>query len=402
MAHLTPAAARDLKPGGILRDADIPGFYLRAGQGTKTYTLYYRTREGVERRLKVGRYPEMNLSEARDLAKEFRRRIAAGEDPSGEWQAAREIPTVADLCDKFLADWAAKRLADNSYEQARQLIDVQIKPGLGKMRVTDVRSTHVDKFLENVFNRKYVGGGGTAHWTAHHTKKLVAKLFKRVKKFYGIRLLDDPMEDTAVYGRIKRKRYATPDELPRLKRVIDELSLTQPRRAALFWTLFLTGGRVSEIRELTGAQIDDTSIVLEQHKTVRHIGAKTVVLPAAAIQILSKLDPVKPHERIFGDISKDRLEKVWASVRDKAQCPGLKMLDARRTFASIGLTLGMSLEQVGDLLGHTDAETTKGYAYLIAEAKQKLGNRIADAIVQASNQLPATHLSAGESSHRTD
>ena len=410
MAHLTPAAARDLKPGDVLRDADIPGFYLRAGQGTKTFTLYYRTRDGVERRLKVGRYPEMNLSEARDLAKEFRRRIAAGEDPSGEWQAAKSVPTVSDLCDKFLAEWASKRMGEKAFKHAKQMIDVQIRPGLGNKRITHVTTSDINRFLEKVFNRDFVSnekkkqmGGSTSHWTAHHVKRLLSLMFGRVKKFYGIRLEDDPLEDTTVYGRIKRTRYATSDEIQRLKTVLEDVALRRPRLAALFWTLFLTGGRVSEIRDMTGAQIENgASIVMEQHKTVKFIGTKKVVLPHAALQILDQLDPVKPDQRVFGEISKDRLEKIWAKIRKKANCPGLKMLDARRTFASFGLTLGMSLDQIGELLGHTNPSTTKGYAYLIEEHKQRLGNQIADAIVHASNQLPAAHLSAGESSHRTD
>ena len=396
MTKLTPAAARDLQPGGILWDDQVKGLHLRAWAESKTFALRYRARSGINRRLKVGSYPTLTVDAARRVAKELAERIARGEDPAGEWKTERGTPTMNALCDRYLEEWAAKRLKDNSFEQHRQLIDAQIRPGLGTRRVTEIKSVDVDRFLERVFNRDFVeakSGPKTAHWTAHHTKKLLAKLFKRVNKFFSIQLPHNPMEDTKAYGRIKRKRHATTIEMPKLAAAFDKLAEKHPRRAALFWCLFLTGGRVDEIRLLQGKKLIEKDvggerrlfIRLTEHKTVAHIGEKDVAVPAQAAKILASLPPVKPNEPIFGPISKRRLQVIWTGIRDAAEAPGLKMLDARRTFASFALSAGLSLEIVGEMLGHTDTETTKGYAYLIDEMKHRAAETTAEAIMSAAS-----------------
>jgi site-specific recombinase XerD len=47
-----------------------------------------------------------------------------------------------------------------------------------------------------------------------------------------------------------------------------------------------------------------------------------------------------------------------------ASIEGARPHDFRRAFASVGLGSGLSLDQLGALLGHGRAETTKGYAFL--------------------------------------
>lgn len=395
MTKLTPASARDLPTKGVLRDHEVSGLSLVANKDSKSWLFYYRTKSGVERRPQIGRFPEISLSRAREIAKEMKVRIQMGEDPSAERQASRGIPTVSELCDAYIEKWAKKRLAESSLKQHQQLIDVQIKPGLGRLRVTDVTSEIIDKFLEKVFNRHFVKAdtrklqGPTAHWTAKHTKNALSMIFKRLPKLYKIKLEDDPFEDTKVYERILRKRYASPEEIQKISDALDELTKTHPYCAACIWTLFLTGGRVSEIVNLREDQIStnikgESVITLEKHKTYRRSGEKKVMLPKQAADIISKLPAAKPGERVFGNLLRRYIEKVWEDIRTSAGCPDLKLLDARRTFASFGLSNDLTLEQIGDLLGHSDVQTTKGYSYLIDELKQRKAAMIATAIVNAA------------------
>jgi integrase len=90
--------------------------------------------------------------------------------------------------------------------------------------------------------------------------------------------------------------------------------------------------------------------------------------------------------RLFGNIEGRRLQEKWTKVREAAGCPDLQLRDARRTFASYGLSLGLSLAQVGELLHHTDTQTTKGYSYLIDDLKQKAAAQIASAMTEAARQ----------------
>jgi site-specific recombinase XerD len=57
----------------------------------------------------------------------------------------------------------------------------------------------------------------------------------------------------------------------------------------------------------------------------------------------------------------------WKIVRNAAGCPDLRLHDLRHSFASAALAAGLDLAQIGELLGHQSAQTTKGYAHLMEE-----------------------------------
>lgn len=404
IAKLTPAAARNLQPGAILYDHEVKGLHLRARSAAKSWHLRYFTRAGVERRPKLGRFPEMSLSAAREAAKALKEQVARGEDPSGSWKAAREAPTVDELIDRYVKEYMpTRRYAASTKKQQLLYMNVYVRPGLGRMRVVDVTTQDVDNFLLKVFNREFVapdkrkGAGETAHWTAHHVKKAVSRLFNRAIDYFEIPgVIKNPALKAAVYEHKRRRTYASSLDLQRIAGALDDLAVDQPRYAAYFWTLFLTGGRVMEIFTARGTQYqkrDDGSrvITLTEHKTARHIGDKAISVPPPAVEILEALDPIGPGDYLFGDVAgwptesaRRAIERVWEHVRKQAGCEKLKMLDARRTFASFGISNGLSLDQVGELLFHTDPQTTKGYAYLMEELRQKSAGLIADAITKAA------------------
>ena len=67
-------------------DAALPGFALRvSSKGGKSYVLLYRPKVGPDagkvRRMTIGSAAEWSLAEARDEARDWKRRIEKGEDP---------------------------------------------------------------------------------------------------------------------------------------------------------------------------------------------------------------------------------------------------------------------------------------------------------------------------------
>jgi site-specific recombinase XerD len=54
--------------------------------------------------------------------------------------------------------------------------------------------------------------------------------------------------------------------------------------------------------------------------------------------------------------------------------------DLRHSFASVGAASGMSLNIIGGLLGHSQAQTTMRYAHLANDPLKAAANQIASAI----------------------
>lgn len=399
--RLTPANARAMKPGEELYDHEVAGLQLRAREGVTSWHLRYKPRgSAVYKKPKIGTFPEMTLAKARELAKELKFRVGAGEDPLADWTASRAIPTVSELCDRYLAEYAKRRRGGAALRQHMQLIEGQIKPGLGSKRITDVTTPDVDRFIERVFNREFVPAdnrGPTAHCTAGHTRRLLSQLFRVAKTFFKLPVPENPVDGSVVYKNRRRRRYASKAEMARIAEQLDILATVpgqrrpaDPLAAACIWTLFFTGARVSEVRlakhdQLIERENGEWVLFLEKHKTAAHIGAKDVMMPNIAVELLKSVGTTRGY--IFsetGELKLRQLQKRWVAVRTAAGCPDLELRDARRTFASFGLSAGYSLAQVGEMLGHTDLQTTKGYSYMIQELKMAAANDIANAINSAA------------------
>ena len=391
---LTPAAARDALPGDLLRDHEVSGLQLRCRSTKKTWHLYYRTRDGIERRPKLGEFPELALSRARELAKDMKERIARGDDPSAGWQDARRAPTVADLCDQYVREHADRKKAPRAAYGDQCIIDSQIKPGLGTARAVDVTGSDVAAFLDDVLHRRWATpkqrkARPKAPSARNHARTLLRTIFNKAVRPFRVLPAGhlNPVQDTDALELQKRRRKAEPPELAKIAEAVRALATTHPAHAAAISALFATGARKSEICKARVSEYHDGAIVLTKHKTAAYIGPKTIHLPQSVQEVLARLQIEHPRrkadEPLFGAID---IRWAWGQVRTAAGCPDLQLLDARRTFASYALSAGAAnLDQIGNLFGHTNKQTTDGYAWLLDGARRQIADDGAAAIMEAWN-----------------
>ena len=130
--------------------------------------------------------------------------------------------------------------------------------------------------------------------------------------------------------------------------------------------LTLTGARLSEALNLKWDEIgelaqDGASARLEDSKT----GPRTVWLGPEAARLLAALPRAEGAVRVFPeDLTPARLYTFWRAIREEAGLPGLRIHDARHTWASQGVMNGVGLTTAGRLLGHRKRRTTAIYAHL--------------------------------------
>lgn len=99
------------KPGErtTISDTVVEGLELRVGtNGSKMWSLRYRTRSGKRNRLSLGRYPGLSLAEARDRAIQALAAAVSGADPAEakkteKVEAIAAERTVQDLAEVFFA-----------------------------------------------------------------------------------------------------------------------------------------------------------------------------------------------------------------------------------------------------------------------------------------------------------
>ncbi len=178
-----------LKPNSEMWDSSVTGFGVRRRSGTaKTFVLMYRTMEGRQRWLTIGRFGAPWTAEmAREEAKRLLGDVAYGLDPAADRRAKREAMTVAELCDLYLAEGEAGRLIGRRGQPKkastvsidRGMVHAHIKPLLGGRSVSGVTRRDIEAFMHDVAAgktartangrprgvRRVVGGRGAASRT---------------------------------------------------------------------------------------------------------------------------------------------------------------------------------------------------------------------------------------------
>ncbi|WP_430403144.1 tyrosine-type recombinase/integrase [Hyphomonas sp.] len=376
-------AARPEDEEYFVWDSELKGFGLRVyPSGRKIFVLQYRS-GGRTRRLKVGPYGALTVEEARDLARQNRGDVAKGADPSAERSNERRTPTVAELCEKFLTDHAAIRCKLTTQREYKQCCKNHIIPRLGPMRVTDVLRADIANLHQSL------------HTTPYQANRVLAALSKmfNLAELWGYREEGkNPTRHIPKYKEVKRERFLSAEEIAKLWATLDsgvENGSESIFVASAFKLLLLTGCRLSEIRLLKWAYLQDGTMLLPDSKT----GPRRIPISPACRKIIDSIPtlPDNPYV-ICGDVAgkpNTDLQKPWRRIRKAAGLSDVRIHDLRHTYASWSIAAGHSLFLTGRLLGHTQAETTNRYAHL-ADSTQREAAETVDDLIMSFVELPST------------
>jgi hypothetical protein len=121
----------------VVWDAELKGFGLRiSSTGRRTYFIHKRTKAGRQVKAKLGVHRhDITADEARQAATRELGRIAGGVDPADERRRAREAEekrrrtlTIAQLCEKYLTEYALVHNRPRTVETYTYIIERRIKP----------------------------------------------------------------------------------------------------------------------------------------------------------------------------------------------------------------------------------------------------------------------------------
>ncbi len=378
----------------VIWDTDLPGFGLRCRvSGTKFYVVKYRAR-GRARWFTVGRHgAPWTPSTARREARRLLGEVAGGSDPAEGRDVGRMALTVANLSERFLADYVPHRCKPSTAREYRRSVELFIVPALGRRRVVDVMRADVAKLHHDMRHTQY---------QANRTLGVLNKLFN-LAEVWGFRPEGtNPCRHVQRYREQYRERFLSEAELGRLGDVLaasERDGTVSPAAIAAIRLLTFTGARLSEVLTLRWDYIDENRqcIRLPDSKT----GSKLVYLNVPALDVLAAVPRVEGNPYVIvghepGNHLVD-LQKPWRRIRKRASLDDVRIHDLRHSFASVGAAGGLSLPVIGKLLGHTQAATTHRYAHLaddpVRQASNTIGLRIAAAMkaggVDASNDVVA-------------
>jgi integrase len=393
-----------LRPGQVVWDSAVIGFGARRQRSEAiSYFVFYRTAEGRQRWQTIGRHGAPWVPDtARDEARRLLGDVARGEDPAGRKRAIRKAITVAELCDRYMADAKAglvltrfgsgKKASTLAIDGGR--ISRHIKPVVGSLAVAAVTAADVRNLRDAVAAGKTAchvktGRRGLARvrggkGAATRVLRLLGGIFTYAVA-HGLRA-DNPVRGVPQFRDGQREWRLSRSEYRALGKALRQAdkSVWPPAVAAMRF-LALSGFRSGEALNLKWSEVDlvARAAVLPGTKTGRSMRP----LSTGACNVLCKLprvgDLVFPSSRGGGPMPK--LAKHWARIIELGGLPGdISPHALRHGFASTAADLGYSDLTIAALLGHKTRTVTSRYARTadpaLLAAADTIANRIREAM----------------------
>jgi integrase len=374
----------DSKSRYVLWDEDPPGFGCRIyPSGKKAFVLSYRV-EGRKRLMTLGTFGALTLDGARKAARAALAKVEtqAG-DPLAERQKAARGETVADLCREYMERHGNGK---KSGEDDQRRINKHILPAWRGLKARAIKRSDVAALHSKI---------GKAHpYEANRVLALLSKMFGLARRWGFVS--DDhpnPARDIDRFRELKRDRWITPEELPRLAKAINE----EPNETARFalWLYLLTGARKTELLKARWEDLDETRAELRLADTK---AGRTHYIPlsAPALALLNQIPRIPDNPYILpGRVEKASLvniDKPWRRVRKAAGVEDVRLHDLRRTVGSWLAQAGNSLHLIGRVLNHTNQSTTAVYARFGEDHVRAALEQHAERLLGAAGMKPSADV----------
>jgi integrase len=362
--NITSSFAEAVKPPAAGQvdywDRKTSGFGLRVSMGgSKTWIVRYR-QGGSRRRYLLGRFPQLNVADARQAARRYLGEVATGKDPAAERARGKAEPTFADLATLYLERHAALHNKPRTLAEVTRMLRADILPAWGHRKVSSIGRKDVIALLDDIVARG-------APISANRVKALVSTMFGFA--------LDRELVDAHPAYRIRRPapehsrdRVLSDDEIRQFWQALENEPL---RVGGGFKLALLTAARSSEVFGMTWSELDLDggwwTLPAERSKNGK---AHHIPLVAPALTLLRALQDeskgcelvIRPGKLGRGGWRPLMCPRNWlAAIRRSAGLAHFTTHDLRRTVASKMTELGVPRLTVSKLLNHAETGVTAVY-----------------------------------------
>jgi integrase len=350
--------------GQWFADDECEGFYMVVfPSGKKSFWARYRV-AGRRGKVKIGKYGQLTVEDARKRAKAVISEALAGRDPAETKKKAKAMPTWK--------EWAEERVKDagppdstkpnapppeprlKDWRKYRFHLRWAGEQGWDSLPLNSITRDDVQVLFNRYTKRSVVGAN---RWLAG-----VRKAFSDAVKlgYIGTNPASHFKLNRESAG---RERVLTPEEMQRLRAAVAKMADPVPRVA--FELLILTGARLSEVLR---ARWDDFHLdddpptwTIPKAKSGRR---ESIVLPAEAVAALRAAPrtasplvvpragaPLRPRAD---------LRREWDALKAAAKLVEVRIHDLRRSFGK-RVTQTSGLHMASRVLRHSSIKITEGH-----------------------------------------
>jgi len=299
--------------------------------------------------------------------------------------------TLSEYLTTWLADYAKPNVTGKTYERYQRIVEHNIKPHLGHIRLCDLKPLQIQSFYTLLLREGRKKGGGLSPLTVQHVHRLLRKALHQAVRW---EILDRNPADGADSPRVPRKEM----------HALDREGLTRLLSLLRFNKLYLpvllaatTGMRRGEIMALRWSDIDLDARVLcvarslqqtkaglefKEPKSVR--GRRNIQLAQATVDALTAHR--KMHDTGESGLVVCRPDGTpWPPDQLSAEFHlfarrnrfAIRFHDLRHTHASNLLRDGVPVNVVSQRLGHAEpAITLNVYSHVLPGMQEEAAAKI--------------------------
>ena len=376
-----------------VNDTQLRGFLLRVQpSGIVSYYCSYRNQLGKRHRVSLGRYPVITPAQARDHARQVLASVVHGEDPA-QLKKVVKTHTLREFIDSEYGPWAIANRKDGKATVAR------INACFAKF--SEIRLSEITPLAIERWRTKAAGEKQPASIN-RDLAALKSALAKAVE--WGL-INAHPLKDIKL-SKLDHSgvvRFLSAQEEKRLRKALDarEERVRSERDNANRWRRERGYPEFADLRAVTFADHLKPMVLVSINTGLRqgelfHLRWGSVDLKLANLTVSGgnaksgktrhlplndeALKALKQWRTQQDDITGlvfpsldgkpfDNVNRAWHSVLAAAKIEKFRWHDIRHHFASRLVMVGVDLNTVRELLGHSDIKMTLRYAHLAPEHK---------------------------------
>ncbi|MCC5927601.1 MAG: tyrosine-type recombinase/integrase [Bacteroidetes bacterium] len=351
--------------GNTLKREGANGLILRVNPTSKLFMFRYY-RNGNTKRVTIGHYPELSLSDARSKARELSEMSSDGHDPARERQKRKtEAPiTLGQYAVRFKRDYIARRLKPSTQKdytsRLNRILDTR---SLASLPMKDITNNHIREFLkEEVMLRPT---------NANRIHSVLSKLFNEAVEDRVI--TDNPIKGMKKLA-VERERDVVYSE-DQIRLIWKSMEDNYPTLEYCLKMLLVTGQREGETSRMKWANIDLSARVWripagETKNSTPH----EVPLSEMAVGILNRMKEMFPDSALVFPSLNDQERPIpdfrtgAKRIRKALGSDEFHVHDLRHIVGGNMTELGIDLVVIGEVLNH------KGLAgeYMITKRYAKI------------------------------
>jgi len=274
--------------------------------------------------------------------------------------------TVQELFDlTWRQHWSQKRFIESGWAQnIKNNYERNIKLHFGTEKLSVITGVRVRAWHNDMGERPIA---------ANRSLETLSKMFRFAEERELRAQGTNPCSIVKSFVEKKRKRFATPEEIQGIINILEREKERNREAVTFLYILLYTGARPRAIEQ---AKLSDLKIIEQdgerygvisfQGKSSAQSGEEeSMILPPHCLNLVERSQGVSNNKLVNCKMPR----ALWKKIQDELGCHDLWARDLRRTFATIGLSSGITAGAIGQLLNHKSAQTTSIYAKLIETEK---------------------------------